>query len=483
MKRKNNIRCILTATMGTLLLMSSCKDSYPGLDYQPNPDEVPSNNEDLPVEKTPIKLYTNNPGFFSLTTRGTGAFDPTDNSKKYLNSVFHVFAFRVGTGDDGTGGQGPIANTVNLQYSAYSDNQGFRDNTNEFCLLDGHDYALGMPYRFIPDDNVGSMGGLTPVDEGEYYYSGTYQDVGYTFFGYHIDDFQPVLGVNAFRSSSEIYYDVDLDGCRDIMVGYAEPLKAEDFKEGGTYWEEVKALELSDEEIERILSMHGGYSSFAGHRHIDPILRLKHQLARFKFQAYPGDISANQVCIDSISITGPVKGKLVVAGRKHGHCSFEPYTDVVDECWLSEATDDGSPFPKRLREEGYVVHWEEGMENIPAMSRPMTQIGSSLLMASAKSYKMNLYYSFTRANGEKDRFKAIYTINPPKNDNLSVDPATGERKFMPGVLYNIKIAVYGLQEIKVSAQVDGWLDGGIIGIDPDQEPDYQDPDAQEANNP
>ena len=34
----------------------------------------------------------------------------------------------------------------------------------------------------------------------------------------------------------------------------------------------------------------------------------------------------------------------------------------------------------------------------------------------------------------------------------------------------LKIAVYGLQPIEVSAQIEGWKEGGSVGIDPDENP-------------
>ena len=108
-------------TVATLLLMPSCNSSYPGLDYEPQPGEEPSNDEDIKIEKTPIKIYTSTPGFFSLTagTRGTGAFpwvdpDNTEIPEKYYKSTFHVFAFRTGTGADGNGGQGVLSGSTDL---------------------------------------------------------------------------------------------------------------------------------------------------------------------------------------------------------------------------------------------------------------------------------------------------------------------------------------------------------------------------------
>ena len=484
MKRKFKIPNILSMATAILLMMPACNSSYPGIEYEPNPDDQPSNEEDITLEKTPIKIYTDTPGFFSITngtkTRGTGAFEEEDIAK-YLSATFHVFAFRTGVGEDGMGGQPPLTEPVNLQRSAYSTNKSQADPDNRSCLLDGEDYNIGMPFKFIPDENSQQLKSLQAQVDYPLYYSGSYQDVGYSFFGYHIDDFEPTAA-NTHRNDSEIYYDIDIDGSRDILLGYAEPLKKEDFKndEATNIKGEYADLKLSNEEVDRILEMHGGYSSYSGHRLVYPIIKMKHQLTRLKFEAYPGDNSASNVKITEISVCAPKKAKMVVAGRRLSDVRFEPYykdkySEDADEIWLSEAPAEvGQPCPGKLRDEGYTVQWEDYMYDVPALQRPMTQIGSSLMLAPCKTYDLYLSYTFTKADGEEKRFKAHYVIQAPKNDGLSYDPTTGTNMFMPGIQYNIKIAVFGLQDIQISAAVSGWKEEkDPIVVDPDQNPDYQ----------
>ena len=171
---------------------------------------------------------------------------------------------------------------------------------------------------------------------------------------------------------------------------------------------------------------------------------------------------------------------MVVAGRRLSDVRFEPYykdkyTEDADEIKLSEAPAEvGQPCPGKLRDEGYTVQWEDYMYDVPALQRPMTQIGSSLMLAPSKTYDLYLTYTFTKANGEVKHFKAHYVIQAPKNDGLSYDPTTGTNMFMPGIQYNIKIAVFGLQDIQISAAVSGWKEEkDPIVVDPDQNPDYQ----------
>lgn len=484
MKRKRNIIRLMSAPLTALLLATSCTNSYPGLEYEP--DNQPSNDEDLTIEETPIKIYTRNPAFFSLSTRGTrgtGPFDNETNIKKYDDAVFHVFSFRAGTGEDGTGGQGLLTMPVDLTMSAYSPtHETAPDRNNQSCLLDGQDGLLGMPFRFVRDastitDNGGAQyGTLEPMVDYPIYYSGTYQDVGYNFFGYYIDDWKPT-NANTHRTQDAITYDIDIDGSRDILLGYANQLKVSDFERDGIYYD----LGLAKDDVDKIIGMAGGYSTFSGHRHVDPVVRMNHVLTRLVFQAYPGNASADRVRITKVEIKACSKAKLKVAGRKYDDCGISEFSDKK---WMTlrdvvpennndgEQTDEENSVESKLQlnpngfNEPYTLTYEEG-----ATSQKLTTLGTSLLLTPDETYEVKLYYDFIPEGSETDPSKwqslaAEYLLNAPKDDGVSVD-ANGKRMFMPGVMYKIKIGVFGLEKIVMDAAVNNWTNGGSIEIDPD----------------
>lgn len=485
MKLKDSVIGLLSMA-ALAVLAASCNASYPGQVFEPDPDKVPTNKEDTTLKYVPINIYTKDPGYFSLITRGTGAFDEGDVEKRWRDPNFYIFAFRVGTGPDGTGGQSNISEAPDLRRSVYADGKNDENEIkyNISCLLDGTSYNLGMPFHFLSPDNLnGVPGQLEPVNvdpedpnhkrKMTYYYSAGHQDVGYNFFGYHIDDFVPNSS-NTHREADKIWYDIDLDGYRDIILGYADSLKAEDFTSSGKY-AEVKTL--TDEDKAKILSMYGGYSTYSGHRNIYPVIDMHHQMARVRFRAYAADKSATDVTITKIAVNAAAKAEMVVAGRRYNSQTMK-YGDERKDFFVSELPAEvGQPYPGHLRPEGYGFEWiankteyedqrEENAQNIQ-------DIGASLLLAPSSEYVVKITFQYrVKQNGggyKTMERTALYRIKPSENDSHSYDEATRQYMFKAGVYYTIDIAVWGLQKLELSGSVKGWETGGGIEIDPDKE--------------
>lgn len=504
MKRTKHIVNILTAAV-TLLLTASCNVSYPDLDL-PH-EEPPTNDEDVNIDKTSILLYTSNPAYFSVVsdtrgsvgTRGTGAFEPMEtvayNRDKYLNSKFHIFAFRAYNDADPNGGQGVLTEEPSMSRYRYAQDAsgGNMDEYNTSCLLDGPEYKLGMPFKFEPDQFIGTMNVLTKDYPEDIYYSYRYQDVGYNFFGYFVDDLDLT---NYTREKDKISYDIEIDGYQDVLVGAAKtPLTEADFAEGGIY---EKAARLTEEEKQKILNIPGNYSTFAAHRNVHPVVNMKHQLTMLKFFAYPGASSAKDVVIKDISVMTLTKGTLTVASRNIDDCKlvFKPENEVdvlqkaVKLGEYQKETDEsgethnvyGKIIPK-LRDEGYQVEWKDewadnesqvvpGVTHVPTTKEKMdeasVELGAGLLVAPQESYVVTLTYLFPDGPyGEMKEHKTVYKITPAKKE--------GEQaSFEKGLLYNVKIGVYGLEKIQISGSVDGWGKGEDIDIDQDKNPN--DPD-------
>lgn len=500
MKRTKHIVNILTAAV-TLLLTASCNVSYPDLDLPQG--EPPTSDEDVNIDKTSILLYTSNPAYFSVVsdtrgsvgTRGTGAFEPMEtvayNRDKYLNSKFHIFAFRAYNDADPNGGQGVLTEEPSMSRYRYAQDAsgGNMDEYNTSCLLDGPEYKLGMPFKFEPDQFIGTMNVLTKDYPEDIYYSYRYQDVGYNFFGYFVDDLDLS---NYTREKDKISYDIEIDGYQDVLVGAAKtPLTEADFAEGGIY---EKAARLTEEEKQKILNIPGNYSTFAAHRNVHPVVNMKHQLTMLKFFAYPGASSAKDVVIKDISVMTLTKGTLTVASRNIDDCKlvFKPENEVdvlqkaVKLGEYQKETDEngkthnvyGKIIPK-LRDEGYQVKWKDewadnesqvvpGVTHVPTTKEKMdeasVELGAGLLVAPQESYVVTLTYLFPDGpRGEMKEHKTEYKITPAKKE--------GEQaSFEKGLLYNVKIGVYGLEKIQISGSVDGWGKGEDIDIDQDKDP-------------
>lgn len=504
MKRTKHIVNILTAAV-TLLLTASCNVSYPDLDLPQ--EKPPTNDEDVNIDKTSILLYTSNPAYFSVVsdtrgsvgTRGTGAFEPMEtvayNRDKYLNAKFHIFAFRAYNDADPNGGQGVLTEEPSMSRYRYAQDasEGNMDEYNTSCLLDGPEYKLGMPFKFEPDQFIGTMNVLTKDYPEDIYYSSRYQDVGYNFFGYFVDDLDLS---NYTREKDKITYDIEIDGYQDVLVGAAKtPLTEADFAEGGIY---EKAARLTEEEKQKILNTPGNYSTFAAHRNVHPVVNMKHQLTMLKFFAYPGASSAKDVVIKDISVMTLTKGTLTVASRNIDDCKlvFKPENgvDVLQKAvklgeYQKETDELGKPHNvygkiiPGLRKEGYQVEWKDewvdnesqvvpGVTHVPTTKEKMdeasVELGAGLLVAPQESYVVTLTYLFPDGPyGEMKEHKTEYKITPAKKE--------GEQaSFEKGLSYNVKIGVYGLEKIQISGNVDGWKDAGNIDIDQDKNPN--DPD-------
>ena len=61
---------------------------------------------------------------------------------------------------------------------------------------------------------------------------------------------------------------------------------------------------------------------------------------------------------------------------------------------------------------------------------------------------------------------STYRVKAPERDD-NRDP-DGNYVFMTGRYYTINLVVYGLQPIKVFANIEGWQEGETIIVDPDE---------------
>ena len=118
------------------------------------------------------------------------------------------------------------------------------------------------------------------------------------------------------------------------------------------------------------------------------------------------------------------------------------------------------------------VNFEPWMSDEQWYNRTYEVIGSSLLLAPDSVYKLVLEYSqLVDMGGTEKQWRAMsseYTIRAPKNYEYNYDEKTGSYIYKPGYQYTVKIAVFGLSEIKVSANISNWeiVDAPII-INPD----------------
>lgn len=470
---KRNLQKALVV-IAALPLLLSCAQSYPGLEY----DEGDHIHNEEAYDKTPIMLFVNEQSFFSVTaTRGTDAFDSElkTHNIKMKNTKIYVYAFR-----NGKDVHGPFAEPVDFTKSAYSDRAN--DPDHQDCLLDGIDYNMGLEMVMPTMEDKFMTGALRPTEreKQDLYYSSTYQDVGFNFFAYYIDDIK-IDANNTKREKDKIYYDIEIDGSQDILCGSAPQLTKEVLQAKKVY------ETLSKEDRDKILAI-DGYSTFAAHREVHPEVEMSHQLTRLKFFAYPGDKNADDIIITGVSVNTPYKGRMTVAARSLDEVGTDfTVSEEKKELFLHEEPEVGEGdilLPsKELGEYTFKYDPEakdkNGNVNPIWQNQQPTRLGESLMIPPTDSielkiyYKQNIYVGLDNdySDGVRDgmeyrNLQTVYKVDAPMNDD------TGRCYFEKGYSYPLHIAVYGLQKIDVIVYIPSWNEGGGIEVDPDQG-DYQ----------
>lgn len=286
----------------------------------------------------------------------------------------------------------------------------------------------------------------------------------YDFWGYRVDDAavggDPVVKtvddtgaeVEANVATKRVV-DIKIDGSQDIMAGKAAPSNDEVTKLGG-YAENF-------------------YSAYAARKGVQPNITFNHLLTRFTFEVragskatagLPAGGNTEAVKVTGVSVNSKTTGTLTVA-----------YTGATKEAAdLLTFTGDASPLKLQQRSatavdnndplvalEPVSLTWTD--EN--AAMGDVLKIGEALLVAPGETeYPLTIALSqdVLQKVGE-----AKVTMPLEQKATIKMD---GAKKFEPGKSYKVTITVYGLEDIRVTATLVPWADGGSIDIDDDRDP-------------
>lgn len=286
----------------------------------------------------------------------------------------------------------------------------------------------------------------------------------YDFWGYRVDDAavggDPVVKtvddtgaeVEANVATKRVV-DIKIDGSQDIMAGKAVP-SADEVTKLGNYKENF-------------------YSAYAARKGVQPNITFNHLLTRFTFEVragskatagLPAGGNTEAVKVTGVSVNSKTTGTLTVA-----------YTGATKEAAdLLTFTGDASPLKLQQRSatavdnndplvalEPVSLTWTD--EN--AAMGDVLKIGEALLVAPGETeYPLTIALSqdVLQKVGE-----AKVTMPLEQKATIKMD---GAKKFEPGKSYKVTITVYGLEDIRVTATLVPWADGGSIDIDDDRNP-------------
>lgn len=440
------------ALMVVSLMVGCAGESYPGLDYDYVTSEDIINTEGDPskMRGRPIEIFAS-PQSFATTTRGVGPFDMPDTTRRdsnhYENAKVYIFAFR---------------DTLDYQGYGSTNFTKFSNDQNDYevnCLVDHQNRPHGMMARF--DTGRTSklhMKQLSGRLDTTLYYSATHPDVGYNFFVYHYDDFKPEA---IHRDETGVWYDLEIDGTQDIMYGHS-PLITPELLDSA--YKEQASL-LTPDERNHILNI-GNFSGYAARYDIHPYVPMQHGLTRMRFRAYPADLSADSVYIDSIVITSRYKGDFHVVARYADNIGLS-FSDERKELLLMDYPVDtmnqGVKPLVPLVAERCRVQW-----NHDKVRQDTIVIGADMLLPPDTEFGMKIIYRQILRNinwetGENNinRVEGFYRLRTPAAQ-VNMDPVTQQYMYRPGKVYNVTLGVYGLQPISVTVTTEGWQEGEEI---------------------
>ena len=466
----------------------ACSDSYPGLSYDSLEQSSSQGQTGTTYEGSRKSIVLKTPqDMFSVKTqtRGMGAFDTldADNDLRISQAPFYVFAFRDGKYEKSNNKE--LLSEPDFSRWAYAKDKDWkvRDSLNNHCLLDGDEYNYGLKTHFkngqlVPEYNgvdYRNLGGLTGYQR--FYYSSANAEVPYNFFAYYIDDIK-ITNLSTARQADRVAYDIEIDGSQNLMCGTSDLRKEIEIAQGkndtippeqSAIYKQWKSLSKTDStKIKGI----GGYCTFAGHRDIHPTINLKYQLARLKIECVPADTVAKKIRVTKVGIASRHKGTMTVASRNCEEVGVV-WDNDIDTLFMQDIKKVGDKLvsqPMATTQIQYnptidepIIAFNKAQKNIDAEQNwdksTVTPLGSSLMVVPADSYILGMNLEMEGKDGNTIHGYAKYPVV------LMDDPWT----FRAGFEYNVKVLVYGLQEIAIIARPGFWKQGGTIEIDPDKQ--------------
>lgn len=402
-----------------IIRLISCEGTYPGLDYDLSGDDIVVDEEfvvdstTVDEDRIPVTLSIIDPSFTTLSRSaapsGSGAFDAERPEAMRLQqwgkADFHIFGIRKSEDAD---------------YSVS------RESDSTMCIIDNAIARVTDLNSLMLTFNT--VAGDEPVN---YYWSNNHPLNKFNFYAYYLDNLEkPTLN----RSADGISLNIEIDGSQDILTGYAQLTQRQESR--------INAHEEKDS----LMKYH--YSTYTATRDVFPVVNLDHELVRLKFFIYPGDATANNMVVQSIKIYANYKGTLTVAHRD---------SEQIGAVWSSQKTwltlrDEGDE-PK-LATDKYRVPFKEGDEAKNIYDRTGMQVGESLLVPPATSYTIEVS---TIELGEDDTSTPYVTEYVIENQDL----------FKPNYEYSIRIGLYGPEQLSVDAILTGWVSGGKVITDMD----------------
>ena len=421
------------AGIGLCCALAACNESYPGL-YAPVYD-ADNPNPEMTADSIPVTLSLTDPAYALVTgKRGQGSFgfwDDEEERAQWMAAEFGVYAFL----------------TRNHVYDGTPDLTADETSTGggaPLCLVNDRKARISAACELLWAD------GEPP------YYSAVYPEHKYNFFLYYKGDAEEDAPEQRTQGSITKFFRID--GTQDLISAYARP---------GT----EDAERLPDNDETKYLMNHAGdlvYSTKSARLHVEPHLRVKHELAQvnFKVQAFD-DLAAQgrEIRIQAVALVIPTKAQFTVAadwaGVSHDWTDETnvPPTGIV---WETERDTVYLPHENTPEEFGSTYQMENAMFNPePGVSDPKAEpmkIGTQLLVPPVDEMGVIIHYRLITTR--PDDLIPSGSLFTARYANLHF-----EGGFQAGKQHEVLLKVYGPQRVDLEIDgLPGWIDGGDVEI-------------------
>ncbi len=513
-----------------MLSLMACGDLYTGEDLPPlNPDEVVDpddptdpdwgqDHEDL----VPVQVTYTDPSY-TVLSRGLGAFEePLEDEngfqlntgkRNWERAITHIYAFSTDPTTDYsiTRKQDTdrlntlVDGSVDLYYwDGIVENVG---NSTEKRIPLGYNLNEGHGKRAYFTNKDG--GTFFQWDEGteDLYYSTLQQLTPFKFHAYHIGRRQITssgeskLVSNFSRTADEVAFDLELDGTQDVIYGESNTEMGEIEKKVEANYpitSDMDPDEVAEAEANRKKLRESLFSTYSAHRNVHPFIQFHHKLCYLKFEIYPGgnytDMKQKKdsIYVQEVRIRSKNKGRFIIASKEEGksgtltlnevtqtqdglqinhtdNTKREYYNLVLTDTLLQYTDKNGHTIgdginQQILARDSFIVtlkdeYFDKEQSVVSTYNREGKRLGESgILCAPANSIPlfMTLYQCF------EDK--------KPQEYNIKYDIKLSDgKRFEAGNYYTIRIAIFGLYDIEVEAQMDGWSNGGNVNLEPDND--------------
>ena len=428
--------------MGLLLAAwAGCSDD--SFKEYPSEENVDDN---IPV---PVQLSLGEASY-SATTKGlTGAVDEQEEGNEvWQEAKVYVYAFLKRMEGN------------SFEATMSSDNVGGVSSVSAPCLIDG---SLDASDALLPGggkeaDVLPAERELAWSDRSEttktLYYPAAQEP--YTFYAYYIDTLvynrEMGLAVSRTQDSIEIR-NIKISGTQDLMHAVAS--EATDGQLGA----------LTDPE-EREKVRETAFSAYSARRGVQPEMNFRHLLARLQFEIYPGAKEADDVVVKAIRVESMTRCNFTVVHADPAKMGLNWERDSRE--FLQLRGSNGTPLTDHVadvEDDGTEVGGYKPNPFVPGadpFSVEAVRVGESMLVAPDASYRISVLFDQTgqATDGSDIEMPGIETAVA----ELKLDGGTA---FEAGRQYKIRVVIYGVQKIGVSATVMPWEDGGTVDVTED----------------